>query len=327
MVENTLYLAIGLGVVAVYASLSLLFTCLPHLIHKKKKLGFSVQLTAHRGGAGENLENTLSAFKWAVEGCNADMLELDVQLTKDGQVVVAHDSNLLRSTGVNATIPDTDFADLPLLKQHLPLYFADGVCEKVCEDRNIPLLRDVMKELPKVAINIDLKNASDELIAKTAALIHEFKREKITPWGSSNIHVWRLCHSYDSSIPLYFSKHQVFLYPILFWTGLLAFLPIQAAIYETALPSIFLGRQFKNGWLMKVFGPLLSFLAEKFTLSRPYISFLERRGIRTVLWVLNSEKDYQHAYKLGAVGVHTDYPSKLREFISSNPKLCSVTTY
>jgi|SRR3954465_1320801 glycerophosphoryl diester phosphodiesterase len=45
---------------------------------------------AHRGGAGLRPENTVEAFRHAVElGC--DGAELDVQLTRDGEIVVVHD--------------------------------------------------------------------------------------------------------------------------------------------------------------------------------------------------------------------------------------------
>ena len=48
---------------------------------------------AHRGGAGLRPENTLAAFRDAV-GCGADGAELDIQLSKDGQVIVYHDYRL-----------------------------------------------------------------------------------------------------------------------------------------------------------------------------------------------------------------------------------------
>ena len=54
------------------------------------------------------------------------MLELDCQLTKDGQVVVSHDRNLLRCTGLNANINDLNFKDLPLLKPIIPIDFDPG---------------------------------------------------------------------------------------------------------------------------------------------------------------------------------------------------------
>lgn len=55
------------------------------------------------------------------------MLELDCHLTKDGEVVVSHDQNLLRSTGVDKNISELNYKDLPLLKQCLPIDFDPGI--------------------------------------------------------------------------------------------------------------------------------------------------------------------------------------------------------
>lgn len=95
-----------------------------------------------------------------------DMLELDVQLTRDGQVVVSHDNNLLRSTGHDVNISQLDYADLPPLKPSLPIDFDSS---RMCiggEDRRIPLLKEVFESFPQMTINIDIKTNNDRLIAK-----------------------------------------------------------------------------------------------------------------------------------------------------------------
>lgn len=57
-------------------------------------------VTAHRGGAVEDPENTLAAFQNAIDQ-GADWVELDVQQTADGVLMVMHDSNLKRTTGLD----------------------------------------------------------------------------------------------------------------------------------------------------------------------------------------------------------------------------------
>ena len=54
------------------------------------------------------------------------MLELDCHITKDKQVVVAHDPSLLRITGVDTLIQDLDYHELPLLKTTLNIDFEPG---------------------------------------------------------------------------------------------------------------------------------------------------------------------------------------------------------
>lgn len=76
--------------------------------------GTTCEVTAHRGGGATAPENTLAAFQNAIDS-GADWVELDVQETADGVLVVMHDTNTLRTTGVNKVIWQTDYSDLSAL--------------------------------------------------------------------------------------------------------------------------------------------------------------------------------------------------------------------
>ena len=62
-----------------------------------------VEVTAHRGYSAVYPENTIPAFKGAIQ-VGADWAELDVQQTADGEVIVMHDSNLKRTTGLDKEV-------------------------------------------------------------------------------------------------------------------------------------------------------------------------------------------------------------------------------
>ena len=92
---------------------------------------------AHRGASGLFPENTLLAFREAL-ACGTDMLELDVQLARDGELVVMHDQTLDRTTNGTGRLADHTLAELrqldagrgeriPTLAEVLALADAAGV--------------------------------------------------------------------------------------------------------------------------------------------------------------------------------------------------------
>src|SRR5262245_1245269 len=62
-------------------------------------------LVAHRGASGYAPEHTIAAYKLAIEQ-GADFVEQDLQVTRDGQLVCAHDAELSRTTNVKEVFPD-----------------------------------------------------------------------------------------------------------------------------------------------------------------------------------------------------------------------------
>lgn len=99
---------------------------------------------AHRGVHDENIpENSLIAFQKAVDlGYN---IELDVHIIKDNNIVVFHDDNLERMTGINRNLKDCTY-------EELQSYSLKNTNQK------IPLLSDVLKLVNgKVALIVELK--------------------------------------------------------------------------------------------------------------------------------------------------------------------------
>lgn len=105
---------------------------------------------AHRGAAGYAPENTLESFELAVRQ-GADGVELDVQMTKDGELVVIHDEEIDRVSNGSGLVKDFSLKELKQLnfnRTH-PEY----------EYVQIPTLQEVYEILKPagVAINVELK--------------------------------------------------------------------------------------------------------------------------------------------------------------------------
>lgn len=104
------------------------------------------KIVGHRGvGEGQHgtaLENTIESFKFA-KNVGLDAIELDVLATKDGKMIVCHDSNLLRLSGQDKNVEELTFSELAEI--HLR------------NNETIPLLYDVLALLQGIPVVIDLK--------------------------------------------------------------------------------------------------------------------------------------------------------------------------
>jgi glycerophosphoryl diester phosphodiesterase len=112
---------------------------------------------AHRGASALAPENTIEAFRLAVEA-GAGGLELDVHMTRDGHIVVIHDATVDRTTSGSGAVSEMTIDELREFDAGHN-FSPDGGPIRPYRGRSVrvPTLGEVLEEFPEVAINIDIK--------------------------------------------------------------------------------------------------------------------------------------------------------------------------
>ncbi|XP_051988431.1 lysophospholipase D GDPD3a [Xyrauchen texanus] len=305
------YLYYLLPAVGGYALTSLYFLKNPHILHKKKQTAFHCTHISHRGGCGERIENTMEAFTHAVE-VGTEMLELDCHLTKDGHVIVSHDENLLRQTGHDVTVSSLNLEELPPYKETLEVTFKTGHYS-TGTDKKVALLEDVFRKFPHMAVNIEVKENNSALIEKISDLVKKYNREGISVWASVESSTMASCLKMNSSMPYMFTVKRGLLLLLLYYTGILPFVPLGESFLQFYLPQIFNRAYIPDSWILR--NSLAIYLIERLTLRKGMFKHLKDRGIQIHLFVCNEEEDIEGAFAAGATGVMSDYPTMLSNYI------------
>jgi glycerophosphoryl diester phosphodiesterase len=128
----------------------------------------TVTVIAHRGAAGVRPENTLSAVNEAIQQ-GADWIEIDVQETADGEVIVIHDSDLMKISGNPLKIWEATVDDLPEID-------VGSWFDPTYSEERVPTLRDVLdvaKGSANVLIELKYYGHDDQLSARVAKIVEE----------------------------------------------------------------------------------------------------------------------------------------------------------
>lgn len=141
------------------------------------------KIWAHRGCCTLYPENTLEAFRAAAELDGITGIELDIQLTSDGEMVVFHDENLRRVTHIDRNVRGCTLAEI----KNIAIPANDG---KYC---SIPTLEEVLVmmkpycESRGILINIELKTSViryDGIESKAYEIVRKYGMEQYIVWSS-----------------------------------------------------------------------------------------------------------------------------------------------
>jgi glycerophosphoryl diester phosphodiesterase/membrane-associated phospholipid phosphatase len=119
-------------------------------------LGGEVLVIAHAGAQAYAPSNTIEAFDLALEQ-GADVLEMDLQITADGEIVVIHDGTVDRTTDGTGAVADLTLDELQRLDAGVDV--EDEAGERAWADQGvtIPTFGEVLERYPDVPLNVELK--------------------------------------------------------------------------------------------------------------------------------------------------------------------------
>ncbi len=156
---------------------------------------YNTTATAHRGGSISAPENTLAAFKEAIIA-QAEYIETDVQETKDGELILIHDSNFKRTTGIDKNVWEVDY-------EEVKNYDAGSYFNSAYLGEKIPTLDDTIKYVRgrcKLLIEIKLNgHESTDIIEKVINVIKENRVENQCVIASMNKEVLKKVKELDPS--------------------------------------------------------------------------------------------------------------------------------
>lgn len=252
---------------------------------------------AHRGGSWLRPENTMPAFEHGMS-FGADALELDIQLTRDGELVVIHDPTLDRTTSGSGPIATYTLDDLRRIDAGYR-FTNDGGATFPYRGQGItiPTLREIFERFPDTRINIDLKESTPEREELLWALIQEFETEdRICAGCFDHAALTRFRRLTDGRVATSASPREV--------RGFLL-----AAVSHTA--SFLLRPAYDALQVPDTYGAVR-------VVSRTSVEAAHHIGIEIHVWTVDERAHMEALLALGVDGLMTDRPDILAEVLAGN---------
>ena len=239
-----------------------------------------MKVIAHRGYSGQYPENTMLAYEKAVEaGC--DELEIDVQMTRDGVLVILHDETVERTTDGKGFIKDLTYQELR--KFNVNARFGDQY-----GFNPIPSFEEYLDWVRKknVTTNIELKNRKyyyEGLEERTLELVQDYGLEDRVMLSSFN-HVSLLkCKQLAPDIEC----------------GILV-----------SKPEIWNAGYFASTYGLECYHP------DVLSLTKATVDDCVKYGIKVNAWTINGMEELQKLYAWGCDGVITNYPDICKAWLN-----------
>lgn len=229
---------------------------------------------AHRGASGIAPENTMAAFDLALQ-LRADFIEFDVQLSRDNQLVVIHDTRLDRTTNGSGLVRAFTLEELKLLD-------AGGWFNKRYQTEKIPTLKEVFtryKGLMNFLIEIkdpQLHPGIEKILADEIVGFQKWNQGTDIIVQSFNLKSLRKFHDILPNIPV----------------GLLTSFPPSEKVLQHLSFCDYINIHHTR-------------------VNESILKSLEENGKKSFVWTVNSKESWEKVHELSVEGFITDYPNIL----------------
>lgn len=290
-------------------------------------------LIAHGGGNKEFPDNTLEAFYNAYSVDNRVMMETDVSITKDGVVILSHDTTIDRKTNATGNIADWNYTDLiaqeidfgytnptddndQLNGERKKFLGADGK-EKTPLDVEYPegifprheavflatTLEELITAFPNNKINVEIKQSGDlglKCLDAVLLLLEKYDAYDRVVLASFHTEIFDTFLKYqkDGTVPEGFmcspGTNGAIKFVVLYLLKLDVFYNDKICVLQ--LPTERIGINLATKGLIK---------------------YAHKHNVAVQYWTINDEDEMRELIEIGADGIMTDYPHRLKEVYNS----------
>ena len=257
----------------------------------------------HRGAAGTHPENTIASFEAALAQ-GAQILESDVQVTRDGVPILLHDADLTRVTNGVGCSEDHDWLALGEIDAGYSAQLCPGDPDSPCGDprfrdqgHRIPSLEQAFERFPNARFNLEIKCLDARAIETTLDLIDRFDRSDRTLLAAGEDDVMqalrRAVANHAAEPAMGASLGEIVA-------------AIQSAVGNGAMPSGVMALQIPPEFAGQ---PLAT---------PALIDHAHAHDVAVHVWTINDCAEIERLLALGVDGIVTDLPGQMSDWLAKN---------
>jgi glycerophosphoryl diester phosphodiesterase len=244
----------------------------------------------HRGSAGTHPENTLESFRAAVAS-GVQYLEFDIHMTRDGEIVVAHDEHLKRTCELDRVIPEMTYAELAAADAGR-MFTLDGATFPFREKGiKLPRLSKVLAEFPKLRMIVEVKQIAPSVVAPMLDVLDRAGMRRNVLVASEHQAPLDEVRKLAPDIPTNFSYLESGMF--------IQAMGTRDAGYRPPGDAVQIPHRHESWELV----------------TRESVDFAHRVGVEVHVWTVNEEAEMTELLEIGVDGLISDYPARALDVV------------